>query len=126
MKKYTIGLSALLLTLVLTGCGKTTDNTTTTTTTSTTTTTTTTTTVAAQATPTGTIITLEEYNKVTTGMSYAQLKEIVGGDCTKELDQDVAGMHQAAYSCQGQDANSAAIFTFQNDSLVNKIQNGLK
>lgn len=71
------------------------------------------------------IITLEEYNEIETGISYSELKDIVGGDCTKSAEQEMAGITQAIYSCSGK-GEATALFTFQNDSLKTKTQTGLK
>ena len=71
-------------------------------------------------------ITLEEYNKIETGMSYSEVKEIVGGDCNKTAEQELAGIKQAIYTCSGKEAGANALLTFQNDKLFTKTQINLK
>lgn len=111
MKKLLGVFAILFIALAITGCGKKESNENTTTTTQTT---------------AGVTISLDEYNKITNGMTYSEVKTIVGGECQKQGEQNVAGIVQTIYSCPGDAENSKALLTFQNDSLITKIQTGLK
>lgn len=71
-------------------------------------------------------ITLDEYNKITTGMSYDDVKEIVGDKCSKSSSAELAGMTQEIYTCDGESSDSTVMLTFQNDSLTLKTQVGLE
>lgn len=66
-------------------------------------------------------ITLEEYNKLKTGMTYEEVKEIVGGECNKGVSQSVGGIKQAIYICDGEDEGAKVTLTFQNDKLTAKV-----
>ena len=71
------------------------------------------------------VITLDEYNKVETGISYEELTELIGGECEKNAEQEMAGIKQTIYSCYG-GKEAAALFTFRNNELTLKTQTGLK
>lgn len=71
-------------------------------------------------------ITLEEFNKIETGMTYDQVKEIIGSEGTVNSDTSYGGQRMIIYSWYGSDEISNANFNFENDSLINKTQIGLK
>lgn len=71
-----------------------------------------------------TTITLEEYNKIKTGMSYSEIKEIIGGDCNKQTDQNKE--NEEVYICSGKMAGTNATITFENDKVKTKTQTGLE
>jgi hypothetical protein len=70
-------------------------------------------------------VTMANYNRIQTGMTYAQVCKILGKDGTERSRNDDARYHTVVYQWQGDDlANMNAIF--QNDKLVSKAQFGLK
>lgn len=73
-----------------------------------------------------TTISLEQFNALENGISYAQLKEKLGGECALNTKQELDGVETAIYSCEGIEIGSQALFTFINDSLTTKIQHGLE
>lgn len=87
----------------------------------------TTTTAAAPTTTTNPgSISADEFNQITTGMSYAQAVGIIGGDGELMSQVDIGGYNTVAYSWAGQGGLGAnAILMFQNDALVSKAQFGL-
>lgn len=82
----------------------------------------------AQASPGNSpLATMAEYNQIKSGMSYAQVVEIIGGPGTEMSSSDIGGIHTVMYMWQGVGvlgANMNAIF--QNDKLVQKAQAGLR
>ena len=71
-------------------------------------------------------ITLEDFNKISTGMSYEEVKNIIGSDGTVVSDTQVSDTHMIIYSWYGKDKISNANFNFQDDKLINKTQLGLE
>lgn len=71
-------------------------------------------------------ITLEEFNKIQNGMSYEEVKNIIGSDGTVVSDTEIEGFRMIIYSWYGEDEISNANFNFQNNKLTNKTQIGLK
>ena len=71
-------------------------------------------------------ITLDDFNKISTGMSYEEVKNIIGNDGTIVSDSQVSDTHMIIYSWYGKDKISNANFSFQNDKLINKTQIGLE
>lgn len=71
------------------------------------------------------VITLEEYEKIEIGMSYDEVKDIIGGECEAGAKQELGSISQAVYVCSGANG-SAATLTFQNDALALKSQVNLK
>ena len=67
-------------------------------------------------------ITLEEYNKIKSGMSYSEVKEIIGGDCNN-IPSD---SEEEIYICSGRMAGTNATITFENDKVKTKTQTGLE
>lgn len=73
-------------------------------------------------------VTLAEFNKVKNGMSYAEVKSIVGGEGTvssesgKEGDSDYTVIYD--YKGSG-DLGANVSFMFQGGKLINKSQAGL-
>lgn len=79
-------------------------------------------------------VTLEEYNKVKTGMTYEEVQKIVGGAgvVSGESHTDgIEGVMEAidvmiiSYNGEGQ-LGANCIFTFTNNKLDSKAQTGLK
>ena len=71
-------------------------------------------------------ITLDEFNKIENGMTYDQVKEIVGCDGTVNSDTEVMGSKMTIYSWYGKDGISNANVNIQDNKLINKTQIGLK
>lgn len=75
------------------------------------------------------LITLEEFNKIQTGMTYEQVKEIIGSDGTLTSDVSIGDekYHTQIYSWYGNTITGAnANVTFQNGKVIGKAQVGLK
>lgn len=75
------------------------------------------------------LISLEEFNKIETGMTYEQVKEIVGSDGTLTSDVSVGDekYHTQIYMWYGNKITGGnANITFQNGKVVGKAQVGLK
>lgn len=71
-------------------------------------------------------ITLEEFNNIENGMSYEQVKNIVGCDGTIVSDTQVSGFKMTIYSWYGKDGISNANINIKDNKLINKTQIGLK
>ena len=71
-------------------------------------------------------ITLEEFNKIEKGMTYDQVKDIVGCEDTVNSDTEVMGSKMTIYSWYGKDGISNANVNIQDNKLINKTQIGLK
>jgi len=89
------------------------------------------TTVATTTAPTASAgkITLEQYNQVEEGMSYDEVKEILGSEGTllSEVGEKGTELYTAIYRWFGyESAASSANFTFQGDKMELKVQIGLK
>lgn len=70
-------------------------------------------------------ITLEEFNKIQNGMSYDEVKEIVGCEGTVNSDTEVGSIKMTIYSWYGKDGISNANVNIENGKLINKTQIGL-
>ena len=72
-------------------------------------------------------ITLDEYNKIDTGMTYDEVKEIVGSEGTVSSQVESNGYKIVIITWYGNGtAGSNANVTFTNDSVSGKAQVGLK
>ena len=71
-------------------------------------------------------ITLSEFNQIENGMSYEQVKEIIGSEGTVMSETNVGDAHSIIYYWYGKDEISNANFSFTNNELINKTQIGLK
>ena len=71
-------------------------------------------------------ITLEEFNKIENGMTYDQVKDIVGCEGTVNSDTEVMGSKTTIYSWYGKDGISNANVNIQDNKLINKTQIGLE
>lgn len=71
-------------------------------------------------------ITLDKFNKIQSGMSYNQVKEIVGCEGTVVSESEYMGTKMTIYSWYGKDGISNANINIENDKLLNKSQIGLK
>lgn len=74
-----------------------------------------------------TIVTASEYEKLSSGMSLDEVKKIIGGDCIKTSEVEIAGSKQAIYTCNAKGEDEAIVtLTFFEDKLFAKNQIGLK
>lgn len=71
-------------------------------------------------------ISLDEFNRIKNGMSYDQVKEIVGCEGTVNSDTEIMGSKMTIYSWYGKDGISNANINIQDGKLINKTQIGLK
>lgn len=72
-------------------------------------------------------ITLEEFNKIQTGMTYDEVVNIIGSNGTLSSESEVTGYHTQIFTWQGYGVPGAnANVTFQNNKVVTKAQAGLK
>jgi len=70
-------------------------------------------------------ITKEKYDRLTTGMSYADVQQIMGETGEELTKNELAGITTVMYSWKNADGSNMNVM-FQNDSLVQKAQFGLK
>lgn len=75
-------------------------------------------------------ITLEEFNKIETGMTYKEVVDIIGGEGTVQSETSITGNDQyktTLYSWEGKGSLGAnANVTFQGGKVVSKAQFGLE
>jgi hypothetical protein len=74
-------------------------------------------------------VTLDEFNKISNGMTYEEVVEIIGGegDLLSESGDKGTELHTVMYMYTGEgDLGANANFMFQNNKLENKSQIGLK
>lgn len=70
---------------------------------------------------------LEKFNKIETGMTYAQVVEIIGEEGTVLSESEIANIKTTIYSWYGEGSIGAnANITFQNGKVTAKAQFGLK
>lgn len=77
-----------------------------------------------------TVVTLEEYNKLETGMTEQEVWDVIGGKCTNTGTTDI-GMGDeyvtVSYGCNGEGSFGAnVILMFQGGKLSTKTQAGLE
>ncbi len=74
----------------------------------------------------GTRMTLAQFEKITTGMSYAEVVQIVGGAGREMSQSEVLGIKSATYAWDGDGGLGANVMvSFQNDKVATKAQFGL-
>lgn len=71
-------------------------------------------------------VTMDQYNQVETGMSYDEVKTIMGGDGSVMSDTTLADQHSVIYSWSGSALGSSCTVTFINDAVSSKSQAGLE
>lgn len=72
-------------------------------------------------------MTLNEFNSLSTNMSYEDAVKIVGGEGVVISEVDMSGYKTTMYQWEGKgDAGANANVTFQNGKLISKAQYGLK
>ena len=77
-----------------------------------------------------TIVTLEEFNQLETGMTEDEVWNIIGGKCTLEGETAIDGLEEyktVTYGCNGKGTTGANVqLMFQGGKLSTKAQAGLK
>lgn len=71
------------------------------------------------------VVSLADYNAITEGMSYAEVKNIIDSPGVELSRSDVAGYSTVLYAWQNEDGSNMNAM-FQNGSLVTKAQFGLR
>lgn len=71
-------------------------------------------------------ITLEIFNSITAGMSYEEVKNLIGSEGTLLSDTDLGGIKSTMYMWKSADGLGNASIMFQNDAVVSGSQTGLK
>ena len=71
-------------------------------------------------------ISADEYDQIESGMSYDQVKEIVGSEGEELSTATVGDMTTTIYMWYGKDHISNANVTFQDDAVMAKAQIGLE
>lgn len=72
-------------------------------------------------------ITLSQYNQIENGMTYEEVKQIIGsdGELFSEVGEKGTEYYTAIYVWDGTEIGSSASFSFQNNKLEIKTQIGL-
>ena len=70
-------------------------------------------------------LTLDTYNKISNGMTEAQVTALAG-QCSTTSDTTVAGIESKVLTCPGDQPNSSGVFTFNNGTLISKTAVGLQ
>lgn len=70
-------------------------------------------------------ITEEKYDSIQNGMSYEEVKNIIGEDGENISESDVAGIKTVMYQWTASDGWGNATVTFQDDKVINKAQFGV-
>lgn len=77
-----------------------------------------------------TIVTLEEFNQLETGMTEEEVWDIIGGKCTLDAETSIDGLEEyktVSYGCNGKGTTGANVqLMFQGGKLSTKAQTGLK
>ena len=71
-------------------------------------------------------VTMEQFNKVTEGMTYQEVVGILGSEGTVLSSSNMAGYKTVVYQWNGASFGGNMNGTFQNDKLIMKAQFGLK
>ena len=71
------------------------------------------------------VVTRAEYNQIQEGMTYAQVRGIIGAAGEELSRSDLAGFTTVMYSWANSNGSNMNVM-FQNDALVNKAQFGLQ
>ncbi len=67
----------------------------------------------------------EKYDSIQNGMSYEEVKNIIGEDGENISESEVAGIKTVMYQWSSSDGWGNATVTFQNDEVINKAQFGV-
>jgi Domain of Unknown Function with PDB structure (DUF3862) len=80
----------------------------------------------AHAQKTDCTVTLKQYQQLQTGMSYSQVRSILGCEGSEMSKVDMAGYKTVMYMWQGDSVGASMNVMLQNDRLVSKAQFGLR
>jgi hypothetical protein len=69
--------------------------------------------------------TYEEYLKISNGMTYSEVVEIIGSEGTETSSASAGGYTSKVYKWDGSEKNSNVVVTFTNDLVVAKAESGL-
>lgn len=81
---------------------------------------------SSQDQPNGCTVSLAQYQKLATGMSYAAARQTLGCEGTEMSRSDAAGYATVMYTWNGSTLGGNMNAMFQNDRLINKSQFGLR
>lgn len=70
-------------------------------------------------------ITMDQYNQVQTGMTYDQVKQVMGGDGELTSDTKIADHTSQIYMWSGKSVGANATITFMDGAVESKAQYGL-
>lgn len=70
------------------------------------------------------VVTMAEFNRVTEGMTYEDVKRVIGAPGVLQSSSDMAGYKTVMYSWMNSNGSNMNAM-FQNDKLINKAQFGL-
>ena len=82
--------------------------------------------IAIASTETSSGITQEQYDKVRTGMTLSQVREIMGSNGQKVVELEILGTKAITYQWNGKELLSYAQVVFTNGKVSSKIASGLK
>lgn len=71
-------------------------------------------------------ITLELFNQIQVGMTYEEVKELIGSDGILMTDTNIGGIQSTMYMWKAADGIGSASIMFQNGAVVSGSQTGLK
>lgn len=71
-------------------------------------------------------VTLANYLRLDTGMSYADVVAILGKSGTEMSSNEIAGTRTVMYQWEGRSSGANMNAMFQNDKMIQKAQFGLK
>lgn len=71
-------------------------------------------------------ITLEIFNQIQVGMTYEEVKGLIGSDGTLMTDTNLGGVQSTMYMWKAADGIGTASIMFQNDAVVSGSQTGLQ
>jgi hypothetical protein len=71
-------------------------------------------------------VTMESYNRLKNGMTYAQVVQVLGKDGEELSSSDIGGIKTIMYKWDGNGFGANMNAMFQNNKLMSKAQFGLK
>lgn len=71
-------------------------------------------------------ITLDQYNQINTGMTYDEVKTILGGDGQLTSETEIGGSKSQIYQWSGKGLGANCMITFSNNKVFSKSQFGLE
>lgn len=71
-------------------------------------------------------ITLDIYNQITPGMTYDEVKTLIGSDGSLVTDTNLGGVQSTMYMWKSADGTGMASIMFQDGAVVSSSQSGLK